>query len=80
MVSAMRTLIIGIDSGTQSTKALVVDANTGKVLASGRGAGLRADTGPAAGGEGMQHPQWRRGGGERDAPGAAAGAGFGGGG
>jgi len=29
----MRTLLIGIDSGTQSTKALVVDANTGKVLA-----------------------------------------------
>ncbi len=29
----MRDLIIGIDSGTQSTKALVVDANTGKVLA-----------------------------------------------
>ena len=30
----MRTLLIGIDSGTQSTKALVVDASTGKVLAS----------------------------------------------
>jgi xylulokinase len=30
----MRTLVIGIDSGTQSTKALVVDVNTGKVLAS----------------------------------------------
>ncbi len=28
----MRTLLIGIDSGTQSTKALVVDAKTGKVL------------------------------------------------
>ncbi|MGV3772964.1 MAG: xylulokinase [Verrucomicrobiales bacterium] len=28
----MRSLIIGIDSGTQSTKALVVDAKTGKVL------------------------------------------------
>ena len=28
----MRTLIIGIDSGTQSTKALVVDADNGKVL------------------------------------------------
>jgi xylulokinase len=27
----MRTLLIGIDSGTQSTKALVVDANNGKV-------------------------------------------------
>src|SRR5581483_463601 len=30
----MRTLLIGIDSGTQSTKVLVVDALTGKVLAS----------------------------------------------
>jgi xylulokinase len=30
----MRTLIIGIDSGTQSTKVLVVDARDGKVLAS----------------------------------------------
>ena len=31
----MRTLLIGIDIGTQSTKALVVDAKTGKVLGSG---------------------------------------------
>ena len=31
----MRTLLIGIDSGTQSTKALVVDAKDGKVLGSG---------------------------------------------
>src|SRR5206468_12380875 len=30
----MRTLFLGIDSGTQSTKALVVDARDGKVLAS----------------------------------------------
>jgi xylulokinase len=30
----MRNLIIGIDSGTQSTKALVIDARDGKVLAS----------------------------------------------
>ena len=30
----MRSLIIGIDSGTQSTKVLVVDAKDGKVLAS----------------------------------------------
>src|SRR6266487_1255639 len=29
----MRTLLIGIDSGTQSTKALVVDTRDGKVLA-----------------------------------------------
>ena len=31
----MRTLLIGIDSGTQSTKALVVDAKDGRVLGSG---------------------------------------------
>src|SRR5258707_2341740 len=30
----MRTLIIGIDSGTQSTKVVVVDAKDGKVVAS----------------------------------------------
>ena len=30
----MRNLILGIDSGTQSTKVLVVDARDGKVLAS----------------------------------------------
>src|SRR6202521_789014 len=30
----MRTLLLGIDSGTQSTKVLVVDAREGKVLAS----------------------------------------------
>src|SRR5512138_3683014 len=29
----MRTLVIGIDSGTQSTKVLVIDAKDGKVLA-----------------------------------------------
>src|SRR5262245_33249004 len=29
----MRTLLVGIDSGTQSTKVIVVDAETGKVLA-----------------------------------------------
>ena len=29
-----RSLLIGIDSGTQSTKTLVVDATTGKVLGS----------------------------------------------
>ena len=31
----MRTLLIGIDSGTQSTKALVVDAKDGQVLGAG---------------------------------------------
>ena len=31
----MRELVIGIDSGTQSTKALVVDAKSGKVLGEG---------------------------------------------
>lgn len=30
----MRSLILGVDSGTQSTKVLVVDAKTGKVLSS----------------------------------------------
>jgi D-xylulose kinase len=30
----MRTLLIGVDSGTQSTKALVVDAKNGRVLGS----------------------------------------------
>src|SRR5688572_12296945 len=30
----MRSLLIGVDSGTQSTKALVVDAGNGKVLGS----------------------------------------------
>src|SRR6476620_10514714 len=30
----MRTLLLGIDSGTQSTKVLVVDAKNGKVLSS----------------------------------------------
>src|SRR6266536_4350334 len=29
----MRTLLVGIDSGTQSTKVIVLDANSGKVLA-----------------------------------------------
>ena len=29
----MRTLLIGIDSGTQSTKVLVADAKNGQVLA-----------------------------------------------
>ena len=47
----MRTLLIGIDSGTQSTKALVVDAKTGKVLGAGV-AGLRSDPQPAARREG----------------------------
>src|SRR3954454_12954634 len=31
----MRSLLIGVDSGTQSTKVLVVDANSGKVWGSG---------------------------------------------
>jgi xylulokinase len=34
----MRTLLIGIDSGTQSTKALVVNAQTGHVLGKGTAA------------------------------------------
>ena len=31
----MKTLVIGIDSGTQSTKVLVIDARNGKVLGTG---------------------------------------------
>ena len=34
---AQRSLLIGIDSGTQSTKALVVDAVSGRVLGEGSG-------------------------------------------
>src|SRR5947207_6888656 len=34
MQLGMRSLLIGIDSGTQSTKVLVVDAKSGKVLSS----------------------------------------------
>jgi xylulokinase len=34
----MRQLLIGVDSGTQSTKALVVDAKSGKVLGAGAAA------------------------------------------
>lgn len=54
----MRTLVIGIDSGTQSTKALVVDANTGKALASGSQAYELIQGLPAGAKE--QHPHtWR---------------------
>ncbi len=54
----MRTLLIGIDSGTQSTKALVMDAKDGKVLGSGAQAyDLIPDLGPGAK---EQHPYtWR---------------------
>src|SRR5262245_10902698 len=54
----MRSLLIGIDSGTQSTKALVVDAKNGKVLASAAQAyELIADLPPGAK---EQHPHtWR---------------------
>jgi len=31
----MRTIVLGIDSGTQSTKALAIDASTGRVLGAG---------------------------------------------
>ena len=55
---AQRTLLLGIDSGTQSTKALVVDAKSGKVLGSGSSAyDLIAGLPPGAK---EQHPQtWR---------------------
>ena len=53
-----RTLLIGINSGTQSTKALVVDARSGKVLGSGSAAyGLIEGLPPGAK---EQHPHvWR---------------------
>lgn len=55
----MRELLIGIDSGTQSTKALVVDANSGKVLGSGSG---KHDLIPGLPpGAKEQHPEsWRK--------------------
>jgi len=54
----MRTLLIGIDSGTQSTKALVVDAKNGRVLAAAsRAYGLIPNLPPGAK---EQHPHtWR---------------------
>ena len=55
----MRELYIGIDSGTQSTKALVVNAKNGKVLGSGqRGYGLIKGLSPGAK---EQHPEtWKK--------------------
>src|SRR5688572_5342749 len=51
----MRSLLIGVDSGTQSTKVLVVDARSGKVLGSAsEGYDLIPDL-PAGAKE--QHPQ-----------------------
>ena len=51
---AKRTLVIGVDSGTQSTKALVVDARDGRVLGSGSAAyGLLPSPTP---GSKEQHP------------------------
>ena len=54
----MRTLLVGIDSGTQSTKVLVVDAKNGKVLAAAsQGYELMANLPP---GVQEQHPHtWR---------------------
>jgi len=54
----MRTLLIGIDSGTQSTKALVIDAKDGRMLGAGSQAyDLIPDLPPGAK---EQHPQtWR---------------------
>jgi len=50
----MRELVIGIDSGTQSTKVLVVDANNGKVL--GEGAKAHRLIGGLPAGAKEQHP------------------------
>src|SRR5580698_550893 len=56
----MRTLLIGIDSGTQSTRVLVVDAQNGKVLASAAQAYDLIPHLPPGAKE--QHPQtWREG-------------------
>jgi xylulokinase len=54
----MRTLILGVDSGTQSTKVLVVEARSGKVLAAASNAyGLIPNLPPGAK---EQHPRsWR---------------------
>ena len=54
----MRTLLLGIDSGTQSTKVLIVDAKTGKVLsAAAQSYDLIPDLPPGAK---EQHPHtWR---------------------
>src|ERR1035438_4839526 len=54
----MRTLLLGIDSGTQSTKVLVMDARDGKVLASAaKEYGLIPNLPPGAK---EQHPHtWR---------------------
>src|SRR5512140_1267040 len=54
----MRTLLLGIDSGTQSTKVLVVDARDGRVIASAaQGYDLLPDLPPGAK---EQHPHtWR---------------------
>lgn len=54
----MRQLLIGVDSGTQSTKALIVDANTGKALGSGAQSYELIPNLPAGAKE--QHPHsWR---------------------
>jgi xylulokinase len=55
----MRTLVIGLDSGTQSTKALVVDAKNGKVLGTASEGYDLIPKLPAGAKE--QHPEtWRR--------------------
>ena len=55
----MRTLVIGLDSGTQSTKALVVDAKNGKVLGTSSEAYDLISKLPPGAKE--QHPEtWRR--------------------
>ena len=56
---AQRTLIVGIDSGTQSTKALVVDVKTGAVLGSGS-AGYDLIAGLPAGAKEQDPETWRK--------------------
>ena len=54
----MRTLVVGVDSGTQSTKVLVVNARDGEVVGeAARAYGLIAGLPPGAR---EQHPRtWR---------------------
>src|SRR3954470_24023358 len=54
----MRSLLVGIDSGTQSTKVVIVDAKTGNVVGSGSQAYDLIPNLPAGAKE--QHPHtWR---------------------
>jgi xylulokinase len=51
----MKAAFLGIDSGTQSTKAILVEADTGRVLSLGRAPHALLAEKP---GQKEQHPQW----------------------